>query len=81
MVAMTFDTHKFVKELESVNFSEKQAETVVKVLSQAQEQSVTKEHFDHETKLTCWMIGALFAVSITTMTLVFKIVISLPKVG
>ena len=51
MTTVTFDTHSLIKELREADFSEKQAETVVRVLARSQERLVTVEHFDNEMKL------------------------------
>ena len=43
---ITFDTLDATKRLREAGFDEKQAETVVRVLSDAQSNLVTREHFD-----------------------------------
>lgn len=61
MTTIAFDTLSFTRRLQEVGFNEKQAETVVRVLAESQENLVTREHFDAETKLTRWMVGATLA--------------------
>ena len=51
---------------------------VVRVLADAQERLVTREHFDAETKLLRWMIGASLAMSAGIIALLAKLVIVLP---
>ena len=68
MATLTFDTLDATRRLREAGFDEKQAETVVRVLADAQERLVTREHFDQETKLLeqrlIIKLGALMAVSI-----------------
>ncbi len=61
MSSVTFDTLTFTRKLQEAGFDEKQAETVVRVLADSQQNLVTREHFDAETKLTRWMVGATLA--------------------
>lgn len=61
MTSVTFDTLTFTRKLQDAGFDEKQAETVVRVLVDSQQNLVTREHFDAETKLTRWMVGAILA--------------------
>ena len=70
MSSISFDTLEFTRKLRDAGFDEKQAETVVRVLADAQERLVTREHFDAKIELlrmenshTRWMIGALIALS------------------
>ncbi len=70
MSSVTFDTLEFTRKLRDAGFDEKQAETVVRVLADAQDRLVTREHFDTKIELmrmenahTRWMIGALIALS------------------
>lgn len=67
--AVTFDTLEAIRRLRDAGFDEKQAETVVGVLSNAQSNLVTREHFDAkfavvEAKMDklSWMMGALIAI-------------------
>ena len=46
MSILTFDTLDATRRLREAGFDEKQAETVVRVLSDAQDRLVTREHFD-----------------------------------
>jgi hypothetical protein len=45
-VTFSFDTLEFTRRLKRAGFDEAQAETVVKVITEAQLGLVTKEHFD-----------------------------------
>ena len=72
MSSVTFDTLEFTRKLKDAGFDEKQAETVVRVLADAQDRLVTREHFDTKIELlrmenahTRWMIGALIALAVT----------------
>ncbi len=69
---MTFDTLTFTRKLQEAGFDEKQAETVVRVLVDSQENLVTREHFDAETKLTRWMVGATLAGVVSLMLKAFS---------
>ncbi len=72
MGTVTFDTLDATRRLRDAGFDEKQAETVVRVLSDAQSNLVTREHFDSSmavvdakfNKLT-WMLGVLIAIAVT----------------
>jgi len=46
MSSITFDTLDATRRLRDAGFDEKQAEAVVRVLSDSQERLVTREHFD-----------------------------------
>lgn len=46
MATVTFDTLDATRRLRDAGFDEKQAETVVRVLADAQAGQVTREHFD-----------------------------------
>jgi hypothetical protein len=70
MSSVTFDTLEFTRKLRDAGFDEKQAETVVRVLADAQDRLVTRDYFDTKIELlrmenshTRWMIGALIALS------------------
>jgi hypothetical protein len=71
MSTITFDTLDATRRLRDAGFDEKQAETVVRVLSDAQSNIVTREHFDSRMsvvdvkfdKLT-WMMGVLIAIAL-----------------
>lgn len=64
MSAITFDTLDAARRLREAGFDEKQAETVVRVLSEAQERLVTREHFDDKFALVQWMLGIVIALAI-----------------
>jgi hypothetical protein len=70
MTTITFDTLEATRRLRDAGFDEKQSETVVRVLSDAQSQLVTREHFDlkfalMEAKLdkVGWMLAAVMALA------------------
>jgi hypothetical protein len=71
MSTITFDTLDATRRLRDAGFDEKQVETVVRVLSDAQSNLVTREYFDSRMsvvdakfdKLT-WMMGVLIAIAI-----------------
>jgi hypothetical protein len=46
MSTMTFDTLEATRKLQAAGYNEKQAEAVIRVLADAQESLITKEHFD-----------------------------------
>jgi hypothetical protein len=80
MSSITFDTHQLIRELREADFTEKQAETVVRIIARSQEGLVTREHFDLKTEvlraelngkftLLQWMIGILLA---GVMSLILK---------
>jgi hypothetical protein len=64
MSTITFDTLDAARKLRDAGFDEKQAETVVRVLSEAQSSLVTREHFDAKFALVQWMLAALLALAI-----------------
>ncbi len=71
MTTITFDTLEFTRKLRDAGFDEKQAETVVRVIADAQGTLVTREHFDAKIEIlrienshTRWMLGAVLAVAI-----------------
>lgn len=75
MASITFDTHDLVRELREADFSEKQTETLARVLSKSQESLVTTEHFDSkievlearimgEIKVTRWMLAIIIAATV-----------------
>lgn len=61
---ITFDTLEATRKLRDAGFDEKQAETVVRVLSEAQSSLVTREHFDSKFALLQWMLTAVLALII-----------------
>jgi hypothetical protein len=75
MSTITFDTLSFTRKLRDAGFDERQAEAVVRVMSEAQEALVTREHFDAkiqtlEARLDAkidklsWMMGILIALAV-----------------
>lgn len=71
MTIVTFDTLEFTRKLRDAGFDEKQAEAVVRVLSDAQGGLVSVEHFDAKIDLlrienshTRWMLGAVLGLAI-----------------
>ena len=75
MSTITFDTLSFTRKLREAGFDEHQAETVVRVMAEAQEALVTREHFDAkiqtlEARLDAkidklsWMMGILIALAV-----------------
>jgi len=64
MSTITFDTLDATRRLRDAGFDEKQSETVVRVLSDAQSQLVTREHFDAKFALLQWMLGAVLVLAI-----------------
>ncbi len=71
MSTVTFDTLTFTRKLRDAGFNEKQAEAVVRVVAYAQDNVVTRDHFDSKMsiidvkfdKLT-WMLGAVLGLAI-----------------
>lgn len=78
MATITFDTLDFTRRLRDAGFEERQAETVVRIMADAQSNLVTREHFDAELKLLRWMIGASLAISSGIAVLLLKLFFSLP---
>lgn len=64
MATITFDTLDATRKLRDAGFDEKQAETVVRVLADAQSNMVTREHFDAKFALLQWMLTAVLALVI-----------------
>ena len=80
MATMTFDTLKLVDKLKAAGFPPEQAEAVIRVIAEAQDELVTKAHLDStlerllapiRTDLTVlkWMMGLLLA---GVMSLILK---------
>jgi hypothetical protein len=72
MSTITFDTLEFTRKLRDAGFDEKQAETVVRVIADAQGQLVTKTDLQIELApikadllLLKWMMGGLIALAIS----------------
>ncbi len=72
MTSVTFDTLTFTRKLQVAGFNEKLIETVMRVLADFQQNLVTREHFDAETKLTRWMVGATLAGVVSLILKVFS---------
>jgi hypothetical protein len=62
MSTVTFDTLEGAAKLRAAGFDEKQAEAVVRVLAQAQDGVVTREHFDAKVANLRTDMDAKFAV-------------------
>ena len=70
MSTITFDTLEATRKLRDAGFDEKQSETVVRVLADAQDSLVTREHFDFKFTLIeakmdklSWMLAAILALA------------------
>jgi len=70
MSIITFDTLDATRKLRDAGFDEKQSETVVRVLADAQDSLVTREHFDFKLALIeakmdklSWMLAAVLALA------------------
>ena len=77
MTTITFNTLAFTKRLQESGFDEKQAETVVELLAEAQETLVTSEHFDNrmailESSLIIKM-GAMIAAAVAMIVTLLKV--------
>ena len=71
MATITFDTLDATRKLRDAGFDEKQAEAVVRVLSDAQSGLVTREHFDAKFSVIeakfdklQWMLAAVLALAV-----------------
>jgi hypothetical protein len=78
MTSITFDTHELIRELREADFTEKQAEAMVRVLSRSQDRLVSTEHFDSrlevlearimgEIKVTRWMLAIIIAATVAPL--------------
>ncbi len=72
MATITFDTLKLVEKLKAAGFQQEQAEAVVRVIADAQDELVTKNYLDStlekmlapirtDLAVLKWMIGVLLA--------------------
>ncbi|WNV05904.1 DUF1640 domain-containing protein [Candidatus Methylospira mobilis] len=72
MTTITFDTHKFIKTLQEAGFEQKQAEAVLRVISESQDALVTRDYLDHKLEkelapvrtdlaVLKWMMGFIMA--------------------
>lgn len=73
MSTITFDTHDLVSKLQQAGFDERQAEAVVRVVSSAQGELVTRDYLDlklapirAELLVIKWMMGVLIAIAIAS---------------
>jgi hypothetical protein len=75
MATVNVDTLSFTRKLRDAGFDERQSETVVRVLAEAQDALVSREYFDAkltnlETRLDAkidklsWMMGLLIAMAV-----------------
>jgi len=64
MSTVTFDTMEAVRKLRNAGFDEKQAETVVRVLSDAQDSLVTRDYLDSKLEPIKWMMGVLIGLAV-----------------
>ncbi len=71
MTTVTFDTLTFTRKLRDAGFDEKQAEAVVRVVADAQNNLVTRDYFDAKMSLVdvkfdklTWMLGAVLGLAI-----------------
>lgn len=77
MSTITFNTLDAARRQRDAGFDEKQAETVVRVLEEAQDNLVTREHFDSrlealEYRLTI-KLGGLMAASVAIVATLVKL--------
>ena len=81
MSTITFDTHKFIRRLETSGFTQEQAEAMADAFREAQadQKPVTQEYLDYRLKsdlaelkldLIKWVTGALIAQAAVIATLV-----------
>ena len=61
MATITFDTLEFTRKLRDAGFDEKQAESVVRVIADAQGALVSREHFDAKIESFETRMGHRFA--------------------
>jgi hypothetical protein len=68
MTTITFDTLKLVDKLKAAGISQEQAEAIVRVIAEAQDELVTKTYFDiklspilTDLAVLKWMMGILLA--------------------
>lgn len=71
MSTITFDTLQATQKLKAAGYNEQQAEAVIRVLADAHENLITREHFDAkfavmEVKIDklAWMLGIVIALAI-----------------
>ena len=82
MTTVTFDTLKLVDRLKSAGIPQNQAEAVVRVIAESQDELVTREHLDHaltrelaplrtELAVLKWMIGVVIGGIVALIIKVF----------
>ncbi len=64
MSTVTLVTMEAVRKLRNAGFDEKQAEAVVRVLSDAQDSLVTRDCLDSKLEPIKWMVGVLIGLSV-----------------
>ena len=75
MSTISFDTLSFTRKLRDAGFDERQAEAVIRVMTEVQEALVTREHFDAkldtlEARVDAkidklqWMLGIVIALAV-----------------
>ena len=83
MTTITFDTLELVKRLEIFGIAHEQAEAIVRTISDVQDRLVTREYIDLKLQeelapvrtdlaVLKWMIGMLFAVSLSIALKLFS---------
>ena len=73
MTTIAFDTLDATRKLREAGFDEKQSETVVRVLADAQSNLVTREHFNAKFALVQWMLGINLALTMAVLWKVFVV--------
>lgn len=79
MSTVTFDTMDFRQRLLDAGFTEKQAEAMVRSLSDAQSTLVTREYLDArlsglKVELVQWMVGLMLAQTALLLGILFAVV-------
>jgi len=64
MSTVTLVTMEAVRKLRNAGFDEKQAETIVRVLSDAQDSLVTRDYLDSKLEPIKWMMGVLIGLAV-----------------
>lgn len=64
MTTITFDTLDLTRKLKEAGFDEKQAEAVVRSISDAQSNLVTRDYFDARMEPIKWMMGVLIGLQL-----------------
>lgn len=71
MTAVSFDTLAAVHRLRDAGYEEKQAEAIIRVIGDAQDQLVTREHFDGRFTLLQWMLAFNLGLSLLILGKLF----------